>query len=114
MKPRPVLDKINKLQRAGIASHGSIRFLPGWVERCRMLIEEDGTWLLVEPGTQVEKPIPEQFVIDLPAERYMVEIFDVANRKWISRESAAGGPLVAGLPYTGNTLAIRIRESRSS
>jgi hypothetical protein len=114
MKPGPVLDKIRKLQRAGIAPRGTIRYLPEWVECCRMLIAEDGTWLLVEAGTQVEKHMPGQFVIDLPAARYMVEIFDIASRKWISRESAAGGPLVAGLPCTGNTLAIRIRESRSS
>jgi hypothetical protein len=79
-----------------------------------MLIAKDGTWLLVEPGTQVEKHTPGQFVIDLPAERYMVEIFDLTNRKWISCESAAGGPLVAGLPCTGNPLVIRIRVSRSS
>ncbi len=48
-------------------------------------------------------------VIDVPAGRYLVETLDAAASTWISRESAEGGPLVAGLPFTGNPVMVWIR-----
>ena len=48
-------------------------------------------------------------VIDVPCGRYLVETLDTVTSTWISRESAEGGPLVVGLPYTGNPVMVWIR-----
>jgi hypothetical protein len=48
--------------------------------------------------------------LDVPPGRYMVEILDAATLNWVSRESAEGALLVAGLPYTGNPVLAWIRN----
>jgi hypothetical protein len=54
----------------------------------------------------------EQAVLDLPAGRYIVDIFDVASdHRLISRETAAASPLVIGLPCRGVPLLVRISEA---
>ena len=87
-----------------------IRHLPEWVGHCRMHDEGSVTWLHIKPSAQAKENAPGQMVIDFPSGRYMVEILDVQSGRWISRESAEGGPLVAGLPSTGSALAVRITK----
>lgn len=50
-----------------------------------------------------------QFVMDVPAGRYLVDVLDASAHAWFSRESAGGAPLVAGLPATGRPVLVRIR-----
>jgi hypothetical protein len=38
-----------------------------------------------------------------------LQILDTATSSWVSRESAEGGPLIAGLPYTGNPVVVWVR-----
>ena len=85
-----------------------ISHLPDWIKQCRVGHKGQAIWLDLEPAAPIEESLPGQMVIDLPPGRYMVEILDTVSGEWISRESAAGGPLVVGLPYTGNALAVRI------
>jgi hypothetical protein len=51
-----------------------------------------------------------QIVLKLPAGRYLVDTLDVIRGAWIARESAAGYPLVAGIPAAGDRLLLRVRR----
>ena len=102
---------IEKPKTAKAAHSDMIRSLPGWVGHCRMRIRGNVIWLHIEPSAAIKRMKKKengQIVVALPAQRYMVEIRDIASGAWISRESAAGGPLVAGLPCTGSALDVRI------
>jgi hypothetical protein len=112
VKPQKHAALIRKLQSSGTAGEQTIRHLPPWVGACRLLVEQETTWIYVQPRTPDAGPQPGQLVLDLPAARYLVEILDSASGTWISRESAAGNPLVAGLPFSKNPQLIRITRSR--
>jgi hypothetical protein len=51
-----------------------------------------------------------QFVLRAPVGRYMLDTLDVGTGRWIARESAAGGPIIAGLFCPGNAIFVRIRR----
>jgi len=87
-----------------------VRSLPSWVGRFGFLAGPDQLWLWCEPRPSPEKTFPSQFVLGVPPGRYFIEILDAAASTWISRESAEGGLLVAGLPYTGNILLVMVRS----
>ena len=90
---------------------GLVRSLQAWVERFGLLagLNEFGLWC--EPLPAPEEIFPSQLIVDLPPGSYMIEILDAATLCWVSRESAEGGPLVAGLPFTGNPVLVWIRSS---
>lgn len=86
-----------------------IRSLPKWVDRFGLLQAAGTIILWCEPGVGEGETFPSQFAIDLPPGRYFVDTLDARSLQWISRESAAGGPLVAGLPFAGGAVLVRIR-----
>ena len=87
-----------------------VRILPPWVERVGFLGRPDRWCLWCEPRTSSSRGFPGQVVIDVRRGRYMVETLDGARSTWVSRESAEGGPLVIGLPYTGSPILVLIRR----
>ena len=90
-----------------------IRSLPAWIKRFGLLAGAGQYCLWCEPrGARVDV-FPSQMVLDIPPGRYLIDTLDTATRTWVSRESAAAGPLVAGLPYTGNPLLVWIRVLKS-
>lgn len=99
---------IRRLKAGDDVETGAVRHLPDWVTSCRLRTERRATWIYIEPRLPAADEESGQLVIDLPAGRYMIEIMDLETEQWISRESAAGGPLVAGLPCTGHALLVRI------
>jgi len=85
-----------------------IRNLPLWVGRYG-LITGDGQYLFwSEPIESPKDTFPSQAVIDVPRGRYMIDTLDTASSRWVSRESAEGGPLVIGLAYTGHPVLLWI------
>ena len=86
-----------------------IRSLPAWIKRFGLLAAGGQYCLWCEPRREPNQTFPSQMILDIPSGRYMVDILDTAARTWVSRESAQGGPLVAGLPHTGNPLLVWIR-----
>jgi hypothetical protein len=88
-----------------------VRSLPGWVGRFGLLAGPAGYGLWCEPRPGRGGTFPGQMILDIPRGRYLIDILDAASSTWVSRESAAGGPLVAGLPFTGGPLLAWIRPS---
>jgi hypothetical protein len=93
------------------ASPDLIRSLPDWVGRFGILKAPDVLVLWCEARAGEGETFPSQVILDLPPGRYFVDALDVRSRQWISRESAAGGPLVAGLPFTGSPILAWIKAS---
>lgn len=85
-----------------------VRTLPAWVFRTALLKSARAWWLWCEP--RKGRARDGQCVIGLPAGRYMVETLDTRSHTWVSCESAAGGPLVMGLPFTGRPVLACIRR----
>ena len=104
--PFPVSLAPEEMKRGGVSL---VRSLPAWVGRFGLLAgpKEFGLWCEPLPGPG--ETFPSQLVIDVPPGRYMIEILDAETSTWVSRESAEGGPLVAGLPCTGNPVFVWIR-----
>jgi hypothetical protein len=90
-----------------------VRQWPPWVARAGVLRSRGTWWLWCEPR-KGSRPGMSQFVMDLPAGRYMIDVMDTRTHGWFSRESAAGGPLVVGLPAAGRPVLVRIRRVASS
>lgn len=88
-----------------------VRSLPPWVKRFGFLAGAGQYVLWCEPKARPRRTFPGQMILNLPGGRYLIDILDITTKKWVSRESAEGGPLVAGLPYTGNPLLAWIRPS---
>ena len=108
------MDSPDELKTLSAADPALVTTLPRWVSRFGILAGTDGLWLFwCEPRADVHVGFPSQFVLDLPAGRYQVDTMDITSRSWISRESAQGGPLVAGLPFTGKPALVRVREFRA-
>ena len=85
-----------------------VRALPPWVFRTALLRSARAWWLWCEP--RKARARDGQGVLDLPAGRYMVETLDTRSHTWVSCESAAGAPLVMGLPFTGRPVLACIRR----
>jgi len=94
------------------AETSTIRRLPQWVTRAGVVQAPDTWWLYVERRRRraAEAFDPGQVVLDLPAGRYSVETLDVDACEWLGLESAAGGPLVAGLACPARAALLRIRR----
>ncbi len=86
-----------------------IRRLPTWVGRFGWLESRGIYFLWCELIPSTDERFSSQVVLELPAGRYFVEALDADTGSWISRESAAGGPLVAGLPFTGGAVLVLVR-----
>jgi hypothetical protein len=121
--PLPLLDVAKTIRRitgccpeaTGVAwrpaGTGAIRSLPRHIGSAGLAADGEGFWLWLEPDPGAPTEGPGQFVLDVPAGRYVVELFDTEAGSWFSRESAAGNPLVAGLPLRGAALVVRIRPA---
>lgn len=94
-----------------LANATALRSLPGWAASAGLAADAEGYWLWMEaaPGTALGSV--GQFVLDVSAGRYIVEVFDTEAFRWFSRESAAGGPLVAGVSCRSAALVVRIRPA---
>jgi len=88
------------------ADLGLVRRWPAWVARAAVLRSRATWWLWCEPRKGARGA--GQAVLDIPRGRYLVDILDTRTHAWFSRESSAGGPLVAGLPATGGALVVRV------
>lgn len=87
--------------------------LPAWVTRVGVLQGPEGWWLYVERAAAGDARAPDaggQILMDVPPGRYAVETFDPSAGEWVGLESAAGGPLVAGLLCRGDAVILRIRR----
>ena len=93
----------------GGGQHSLVRRLPAWVKRFGLLSGPAGFCLWCEPRHEPEQIFPSQMILNLPRGRYMIDVLDTGSAAWVSRESAEGGPLVAGLPYTGSPVVAWIR-----
>lgn len=97
--------------RGWTSGRGSVvRRLPAWVGRFGLMAGPHQYGLWCEPLPAPGDTFPSQMSLDVPPGRYMVEILDAATLNWVSRESAEGALLVAGLPYTGNPVLAWIRN----
>jgi len=86
----------------------AIRQAPLWVARAALVKSARAWWLWCEPRRGRARD--GQCVLDLPAGRYIVESLDTRSRTWVSCESAAGAPLVIGVPFTGRPVLVNIRR----
>ena len=55
----------------------------------------------------------EQAVLDVPAGRYLVDTYDVAERSWRALESAAAPPLVIGVPRCDDAIVVRVSSCQA-
>jgi hypothetical protein len=93
----------------GLDSEGPVRSVPGWVARLHVLPAGPREWwLLCEPAPGRADLASGQFVFAAAAGRYMVDTHDPATGDCVARESAEGGPIVAGLACTGPAVLVHI------
>jgi hypothetical protein len=97
------------LRRLKAIDRAAIRSLPHWIARAGGLQGTGIYCLWCEPLPAPAGTFPSQLVLDIPAGRYMVDTFDVSVGTWCGRESAPGGPLVAGVAYTGGPVLLVVR-----
>ncbi len=90
------------------ADRALLRQTPAWVARAALVKSARAWWLWCEPRRGRARD--GQCVLDLPAGRYIVESLDTRSRTWVSCESAAGAPLVIGVPFTGRPVLVSIRR----
>jgi hypothetical protein len=85
-----------------------VRQVPSWVARAALVTSHRAWWLWCEPRRVRARD--GQCVLDLPDGRYIVDTLDTRTHAWVSCESAAGSPLVIGLPYTGRPVLACVRR----
>ena len=90
------------------ADQALIRQAPAWVARAALVKSARAWWLWCEPRRGRARD--GQCVLDLPPGRYMVESLDTRSHTWVSCESAAGAPLVIGVPFSGRPVLVSIRR----
>jgi hypothetical protein len=90
------------------AEQALIRQAPAWVARAALVKSARAWWLWCEPRRGRARD--GQCVLDLPPGRYIVESLDTRSHTWVSCESAAGAPLVIGVPFTGRPVLVSIRR----
>ena len=90
------------------ADRALLRQTPAWVARAALVKSARAWWLWCEPRRGRARD--GQCVLDLPAGRYIVESLDTRSHTWVSCESAAGAPLVIGVPFTGRPVLVSIRR----
>lgn len=90
-------------------AHTLLEQVPDWAAEAVVVREGANYLVVVTRDARHAAPTGGQFVFAVPAGRYMVETLDIDTATWVSRESAAGGPLVAGLVCPGSSIIVRIR-----
>ena len=90
------------------ADRALLRQTPAWVARAALVKSARAWWLWCEPRRGRARD--GQCVLDLPPGRYIVESLDTRSHTWVSCESAAGAPLVIGVPFTGRPVLVSIRR----
>lgn len=90
------------------ADQALLRQTPAWVARAALVKSARAWWLWCEPRRGRARD--GQCVLDLPPGRYIVESLDTRSHTWVSCESAAGAPLVIGVPFTGRPVLVSIRR----
>jgi len=101
-------DEAGRIEPAGAAFVAEI---PGWLAAVGALSAEGVHWIWCEPRLDAEAKtaVLSQIVVNAPPGRYVVEALDPSRKRWISRESATGGPLVCGLPFVAGPFLLRLR-----
>ena len=97
---------------AAIPAESLLEKLPSWIARCGSLIEGKNVWIYCEPRYDIGSDPSGQFLIRLPAGRYLVDTFDVSLRTCVARESAAGNPLIIALISVSKPLLLWIRPTK--
>ena len=103
-------------QPAAIPSHeggddGLVRSVPAWVARVRILpVGRREWWLLCERRSGSGRPASGQFVFAAGPGRYVLDTHDPATGACIAKESAEGGPIVAGLTCPGRAVLVHVRR----
>jgi hypothetical protein len=95
---------------SSVSVPGFAEKLPAWVSRFGLLWDHSRAWLFCEPHTGAENDATGQVLLRFPSGRYLVDAFDLGSGCCVSRESASGGPLVAGLPFSGSPVILAIRK----
>jgi hypothetical protein len=90
-----------------------VKSLPAWVKRFGFLAGAGHYCLWCNPLPSPRDTFPNQIILDIPRGRYFVDTLDAVTLIWVSCESAEGGPLIVGLPFTGNPVLVWIRASKS-
>ena len=86
-----------------------VRSVPDWVARVRVLpVGRREWWLLCERRPGRRRPASGQFVFAAGRGRYMLDTHDPVTGACIARESAEGGPVVAGLTCPGRSVLVHI------
>jgi hypothetical protein len=89
---------------------GPVRRMPPWIRRVVVLsADASSCWLWCEADGAGGGPLTGQMVLDLPRGRYMIDVYDPADWACRARESAEGGPIVAGLPRIAEELLVHAR-----
>lgn len=83
--------------------------VPRWVKDVAVVRSGRDCLVMITRDLEMPGETGGQFVADVPAGRYLVETLDIDGASWVSRESAAGNPLVAGLVCPGSAVLLRIR-----
>ncbi len=94
-----------------LTASDAVESLPDWVARFGLLSHGTRAWFYCEPVSGVLPQPAGQVAMRIPAGRLMIDTFDMNSRECIARESAPGGPLVAGLAFTGNPILLIIRQA---
>ncbi len=93
------------------AADGLVRSAPSWAARLHVLpIGPREWWLLWEPRSERGRPVSGQFVFAAGPGRYMLDTHDPVTGACIAKESAEGGPIVAGLACPGPAVLVHIRR----
>jgi hypothetical protein len=92
------------------AADGLVRSAPTWAARLHVLPIGPGEWwLLCERRSGRGRPVSGQFVFAAGPGRYMLDTHDPVTGACIAKESAEGGPIVAGLACPGPAVLVHIR-----
>jgi hypothetical protein len=92
------------------ATDGLVRSAPTWAARLHVLPTGPREWwLLCERRSARSRPVSGQFVFAAGPGRYMLDTHDPVTGACIAKESAEGGPIVAGLTCPGQAVLVHIR-----
>lgn len=113
-----VLDVERAVTAAGLAPAHSewvvpdgigVTAVPEWVDSVGVALCDSALWLLVESQAPGNHPAG-QLVLNLSPDRYVVDVYDLATSKSVSREWGEGPVLVVGLAAYAAPVAVRIRN----
>lgn len=93
------------------AADGLVRSAPTWAARLHVLpIGPREWWLLWERRSGRGRPVSGQFVFAAGPGRYMLDTHDPVTGACIAKESAEGGPIVAGLACPGPAVLVHVYD----